>query len=45
MATTSEQLHFSVDEIAKIMQILTRHSSEEPCIHTFDQVMREAFET
>ena len=42
----NEQFHFSVDEIAKIMQVLMRHSNEQPtCIHTFDEIMKEAFET
>lgn len=44
---SSDQLHphFSVDEIAKIMTVLMRHSNEDPCIHRFDQIMQEAFET
>ena len=40
----SEHLHFFLDEIARIMQVLTRHSNEDPCIHRFEDIMREAFE-
>lgn len=39
--SSSEQLHpnFSVEEIAKIMKVLTRHSFEDPCHHSFEEVM------
>ena len=42
--SSSEQLHFSIDEIAKIMRVLTKHSFEDPCLHCFEEIMREAFE-
>ena len=44
--SSSEQLHphFSVDEIAKIMAVLMRHSNEDPCTHSHEEIMIEAFE-
>ena len=36
--------HFSVDDIARIMEVLMRHSNEEPCTHRFQEIMEEAFE-
>lgn len=43
--SNSEQIHFSVDEIAIIVQALTRHSLEKPeCRHSLAEIMQETFE-
>jgi len=40
----NEHLHFSVDEIAKIIQVLTRHSLEPECKHSFEEIMESIFD-
>lgn len=45
MTSDPGPINYSMDDITKIIQELTRHSLENPCTHSFDQIMESIFDT
>ena len=42
---TSYDLDYSMQDIERIMQVLRKHSLEDPeCTHSFAEIMQETFE-
>jgi hypothetical protein len=42
---TSDVISYSMDDISRIIQGITKHSLENPCPHSLDQILQEIFET